>query len=362
MRIALVYDRVNHQWGGAERVLEALHEIWPQAPLYTSVYHPAGAPWAKKIQVMTSFLQKIPLARRHHELFPWLMPLAFESFKFDNYDVVISVTSEFAKGIITKPETLHLCYCLTPTRYLWSHYDDYFPPSLLRLASWPVVKYLRQWDRIAAQRPDEYFAISQTVQKRIKKYYGRESEVVYPGINVQKFKSLKVQNSNYFLVVSRLVESKRVDLVIQAFNKLGWGLKIIGTGRQEKRLKRMAGPTVEFLGQLTDRELISYYQNCRALIAAQEEDFGLAILEVQAAGKPVIAYQGGGVTETAMAAKTGVFFQEQTVEALIKSLKKFPSLKFKESDCQRQAAKFRLEIFKKKFKDLVENQWRKHVG
>ncbi len=179
MRIALVYDRIN-KFGGAERVLLALHEIWPDAPLFTSVYHPQRASWADGFKVIPSFLNKLPLARSRHEILPWLMPLAFESFEFDEFDVVISITSEFAKGIITKPHTFHLCYCLTPTRYLWSGYEDYFQNRAFKFFSQPVVSYLRTWDKIASQRPDEYLAISQEVKKRIKKYYDRDSAVIYP--------------------------------------------------------------------------------------------------------------------------------------------------------------------------------------
>src|ERR1035437_3756793 len=179
MKVALVYDRVN-KWGGAERVLLALHKIFPEAPLFTSVYNAESAAWAKVFDVRTSFLQNFPKAKTAHELYAVLMPLAFESFNFDNFDLVISVTSEAAKGIITKPSTLHICYCLTPTRYLWSGYNDYFKSSIFKLISKPLVSYLRFWDKIAAKRPDEYIAISIEVKNRIKKYYKRDSEVVYP--------------------------------------------------------------------------------------------------------------------------------------------------------------------------------------
>jgi len=186
MKVALVYDRVN-RWGGAERVLLSLKEIFPESPLFTSIYNPASAPWAKNFKVIPSFLQKIPLVRNHHELIPYLMPLSFESLDFDSYDVVVSVTSEFSKGILTKPKTLHLCYCLTPTRYLWSGYEEYFDKNWQRKLTKPLVEYLRKWDIIAAKRVDCYLAISKTVAERIKRYYGRESEVVYPPVDVEKF-------------------------------------------------------------------------------------------------------------------------------------------------------------------------------
>jgi len=355
MKIALVYDRVN-KWGGAERVLLALHQIWPQAPLYTAVYHPSAASWAKDFQIIPSFLNKFPLASSHHEIYPWLMPFAFESFNFDEFDVVISITSEFAKGIITKPETLHLCYCLTPTRYLWSGCKDYPIKFWMK----PILARLRLWDQLASQRPDLYLAISKTVKKRIKKYYQRESEVIYPGIEIEKFSDSNyssVDGSGYFLIVSRLVSYKHIEIAVEAFNQLGWPLKIIGRGRQENDLKKRARSNIEFLGGLTDKELIGYYQNCRAVIMPQEEDFGLVALEAQAAGKPVIAFARGGAAETVINGKTGLFFKEQTAESLIKALKKFKRLNFNPDTCRRQAEQFDVKIFQKKFKNYVEKTY-----
>lgn len=357
MKVALVYDRVN-KWGGAERILEALHQIWPQAPLYTAVYNPKTAPWAKKFKVIPSFLNRFPLAKKKHESFPFLMPLAFESFDFNDYDLVISVTSEAAKGIITKPETFHLCYCLTPTRYLWSGYDDYFQNKVFRFLTKPLVTYLRSWDKIAGQRPDVYLAISQNVRKRIKKYYGREAEIIYPPVDIKKW-SLKEKNelSDYFLVVSRLVNYKKVGLVVEVFNQLDLPLKIVGTGSQLKKLKKMAKKNIEFLGELTDKELLGYYQKSQAVIFPQEEDFGLVPLEAQASGRPVIAYRKGGALETVKEGRTGFFFASQTPRALIKVVKRFKSNDFNSQVCRKNAEKFSLEKFKKEFKKFVEKQW-----
>ena len=354
MRIALVYDRVN-KIGGAERVLETLHEIYPEAPLYTAVYNSKTAPWAKKFNVIPSFLQKFPLVKSRHEVFPYLMPIAFESFNFDEYDVVISVASEAAKGILTKPHTLHLCYCLTPTRYLWSGYEDYFRKPLFRFFSSPLVAYLRRWDKIAAQRPDVYLAISENVKKRIKKYYHRDSEILYPPLDTAKWKAVdgRQKTESYFLVVSRLVSYKKVGMVVEAFNQLGLPLKIIGKGIQETILKRKAKENIEFLGQLTDRELLGYYQKSQAVIFPQEEDFGLVPLEAQACGKPVIAFRGGGALETIIEGKTGEFFSPQTSKALIKVVKNFKPKKYSAKDCRQQAEKFGKEVFKKRFKEFV---------
>src|SRR5258708_777508 len=212
MKVALVYDRIN-KWGGAERILLALHEIFPEAPLYTSVYNSELAPWASIFTIKTSFLQKFPKASSHHEMLATLMPVAFESFSFDEYDLVISITSEAAKGIITKTTTKHICICLTPTRYLWSGYNTYFSKSVFKNISKPIVHYLKKWDRVAAQRPDAYIAISQEVQKRIKKYYGRDSVIIYPPLTIESKGKKNPENQkqitdNYFLVVSRLVPYK----------------------------------------------------------------------------------------------------------------------------------------------------------
>lgn len=362
--MALVYDRVN-KWGGAERVLLSLHEIFPEAPLYTAVYSPKTASWSKVFKVVPSFLNKFPLAKTHHEFYPWLTPLAFESFDFSKYEVVISVTSEAAKGIITGPKTLHICYCLTPTRYLWSGYKIYFKNKIGRLVSGWLVNYLRKWDKVAAQRPDYFLAISQVVKERIKKYYRKEAEVIYPPVDTDKFKmpirqtANKFQkNSRFFLVVSRLVAYKKIEIAVEAFNKLGLPLKIIGTGKEMGRLKRKAGKNIEFLGELTDKELISYYQKCLAVVFPQEEDFGLVPLEAQACGKPVIAFREGGALETIIDGKTGLFFWPQTPEALMKVVKKFMKMDFNPLICRKNALKFNKETFKKKFKKMVEEKWR----
>lgn len=357
MKVVLVYDRVN-KWGGAERVLLALRELFPKAPLYTSVYSPKHAGWAKRFVVKTSFLQHIPYASVSHESFALFMPIAFEQFSFDEYDLVISVTSEAAKGIITKPQTKHICYCLTPTRYLWSGYDEYFPSETLRFLSKPAVSYLRTWDSMAASRPDMYVAISKEVQGRIKKYYGRDSEVVYPPVDLSiKYKvlSIKYREEGYFLVVSRLVPYKRVDLAIEACNRLQVSLKIVGTGSDEKRLKRLAGPTVEFLGNLTDSELVTYYKNCKALLFPGREDFGITIVEAAGFGKPVIAFGEGGAKETIVEGKTGSFFYSQTPEALLRKIRRFNADMINAKDCMVQAEKFNKEQFKRGFLTIVSN-------
>ncbi len=360
LRVALVYDRVN-KWGGAERVLLALHELFPDAPLYTSVYDKKKAPWANIFDIKTSFLQNLPFAATNHELLASLMPLAFESFSFDEYELVISLTSEAAKGIITKPGTIHICYCLTPTRYLWSGYDEYFKNKDLKFLSQPLINSLRKWDLAASMRPDVFIAISEEVKRRINKYYGRKSELVYPPVTLsekaQRRKSVKEQNG-YFLVVSRLskfTQYKRVDLAIDACNKLRLPLKIVGNGNYREELERLAGPTIEFLGSVNDQDLINYYKNCKALIFPGNEDLGLVMIEAQSYGKPVIAFRKGGAEEIVIEGKTGLFFDEQTKVSIINALQKFETTKFNPKACIKNAERFSIAKFKQNFLSVVNN-------
>jgi glycosyltransferase involved in cell wall biosynthesis len=362
MKVALVYDRIN-KWGGAERVLLALHEIFPEAPLYTSVYNAALAPWAKKFKITTSFLQNFPSASAHHEMLATLMPVAFESFSFDDYDLVISITSEAAKGILTKAHTKHICICLTPTRYLWSGYDTYFSHKGFKEVAKPIVSYLRKWDKIAAQRPDAYVAISKEVQKRIKKYYGKDSFVIYPPLTLASKITDHTSNEGFFLVVSRLVPYKRVDIAIKACSQLGIPLKIVGSGSEEKYLRSIAGATVEFYKSLTDAELTTYYKKCSALLFPGIEDFGLTIIEAQSFGKPVVAYKAGGAIETVIAGKTGEFFSPQTAEALADTLQKLVEKGILETysfpynqAAQKNAKRFTEKAFKKNLLNFIKTQ------
>ncbi len=361
MKVALVYDRIN-KWGGAERVLLALHKLFPKAPVFTSVYFPKNAKWADDMEVKTSFLQKYPHAVSHHELYPFLMPMAFEQFSFAGYDLVISLTSEAAKGIITQPGTRHISYCLTPTRYLWSGYKEYFKEPALKIAASPVVSYLRKWDKVAAKRPDIFVAISKEVQGRIKKYYSRDSVVVYPPVSIQgsgnrdQRLGKKGEGKPYFLIVSRLskfTKYKRIDLAIQACNELKLPLKIIGEGSWKKELQQMAGPTVEFLNDVDDNTLSQFYQNCRALLFPALEDFGLTVVEAQAFGKPVIAFRGGGAMETIIEGRTGIFFDKQTKESIKQALKMFDTITFDPESSKKNAQKFSEKNFSRSFLKLV---------
>lgn len=366
----MVYDKLNTRYGGAEKVLLALHEIWPEAPLFTSYWDKKTADWALIFDVRTSFLQSLwEKTRLGYGKFVWLVPLAFENFDFYKFEVVISVSAEFAKSIITQPTTLHLCYCLTPPRWLWT--ERFKNRRVKELVVSPLLTYARVYDQTAAQRVDEFVAISEAVEKRIRKVYKRRAEVIYPPVDIsQKLEifarsgsssHVKIQNGDdkdYFLLVSRLVGHKRVDLAIEVFNQLGLTLKIIGVGPEEKKLKKMAKANIEFLGELTSDELASYYQNCRVLVMPQEEDFGTAAIEAQSFGRPVIAFGRGGADETVKDGESGVKFPKQTVDSLLAAIRRFRKLEkegmFEGEKIARWARSFRKEKFKKEFRQLVE--------
>jgi len=361
MNVALVYDRVN-KIGGAERILSVLHELFPEAPLYTSVYDPGKAPWAQSFDVRTTFLQYIPFAKNHHEWFAWATPFAFNTLSFDGYDMVISITSAEAKGIITKPGTMHLCYCLTPTRYLWSAESFYkkwtgfgvfHVPA--RAAFQLLLPTLKCWDRIASFRPDAYVAISESVKTRIRSYYGRHAtHVIYPPVNTDTFVP-SFRRGKYFLTVTRLVPYKRVDIIIDACNQLRERLIVIGSGTELSKLKKRAGPTVQIIPEyLTDKELLGYYQDCRAFLYAAEEEFGIVVAEAQSCGKPVIAYKGGGVGEIVIPGTTGILYNEQSSGALTRAMGLFKRMGFRQSAIRKNALRFSTSRFKREFLDMLK--------
>jgi len=360
MRVALVHDYLN-QYGGAERVLEAFCEIWPDAPIYTLVYdrQKTGRAFEGR-RIKTSFLQKIPFVKSHHRPFLMLMPLAIESFDLAKYDVVISDSASFAKGVITRPNTLHICYCHTPTRYLWDDSHKYIRefgyPGFVKKIIPLFMNYLRIWDEAAASRPDKFIANSQCVKERIKKYYGQNSEVINPPVKTDIF-YVADRTENYFLAAGRFLSYKRFDLIISAFNRLGWPLKIIGSGPELKRLKNIAGQNIEFLGQVPDSKIRDFYANCQAFIFPQEEDFGIVAAEAMASGRPVVAYSAGGALEIVKDGETGILFGEQSVDSLIGALKRFKETKFDSRLIRQHALGFDKEIFKGKIKEFVEKSW-----
>jgi len=370
LNVAIVYDRVN-KIGGAERVLIALHDIWKDAPLYTAVYDKKRAVWANVFSVHPTFIQHIPLARNHHEWFAWLTPMAFETFSFDAYDVVISVTSAEAKNILTKPRTLHVCYCLTPTRYLWSGSKDYQDNPDIGLPNWISAlglrfwkRRLQSWDRIAGARPDRYLAISNLVAARIRQYYGRNVEkVIYPPVETRMFskQTPPVSTENYFLVVSRLVGYKKMDIIIDACNTIGAPLVIVGDGNQKLRLAQMAKNNITFRSHVSDQELVHIYRGCKALISMAEEDFGISAVEAQAAGKPVISYRKSGIAEIVVEGKTGLLVLEQSTKSLVDALKTFDPRWYDSVLCQSNAERFSADRFKREMKVTIEQLYNTYI-
>lgn len=360
MRIAFVHEYLN-QFGGAERMLLALCAMFPDAPIYTLFYdkNATGGVFEGR-DIRTSFLQNLPFVKKYHRGFPLLMPLAIEQFDFSNFDVVVSISASFAKGIITKPYTKHICICLTPPRFLWddSHkfVEEFGYPKLIRNILPPFISYLRVWDREASYRVDEFWAISEFIKERIRKYYSKDSEVIYPPVSVSKF-HISNEPGGYFLMTGRLVAYKRFDLGVKAFAKLGLPLKIVGIGSELKKLRYCAtalrAKNIEFLGLVSDTQLAELYSKAKALVFPQEEDFGIVPLEAMASGRPVIAFRSGGAVETIVEGKTGVFFDEQTVESLAYAVKSFDAIKLDPNDCRNQAEKFDVGVFKQNVIDKL---------
>src|SRR3989338_9412478 len=361
-RIAFFYDKIT-KFGGAERILTSLSSIWPDAPIFTTVYNKKNTPWTSTLKIIPSYVQTLPFASAHPSCYSFLSPLSSESLSFDEYNIVISITSSYGKRIVTKPGTLHICYCLTPTRYLWSGFEIYvdkpgfsYVNPLARTALRMVIPSQRRNDFIYAQRPDSYIAISQTVSQRIRKYYKRESSVVYPPVNTQQFSvAPKSGKEDYFLIVSRLVPYKRIDYAIDACNILKKKLIIIGDGIDRRHLMLRAGPTIQFLtNRLTDEQLAWYYQNSLCLIFPGEEDFGITAVEAQSCGKPVLGLKKGGLEETVIPGVTGEMYESAHVRDLAVQLKRFNPAKYSSENCRGSAARFAETIFKSRIRQTVE--------
>jgi glycosyltransferase involved in cell wall biosynthesis len=360
LRVAIVHDWLNQQ-GGAEVVLEALKEVYPEAPIFTSIYSPDLMPDRYRTwDIRTSFMSRVPLIPKHPRLFLPLYPLAFQSFDLHLYDVVISISSAFSHGVITPAGSTHICYCLTPARFLWDYhrYSQRERIGALARAVLPtVLAWLRQRDQQSARRVNHFISISKTVQARVRNIYERDSEVLYPPVKARSI-PLGGNQDDFFLIISRLVPYKRIDVAIEAFNELNKPLWIVGTGRDESRLHSLANANVRFLGRLSTLETWDLMGRCQALIFPGEEDFGIVPLEVQAAGRPVIALAAGGALETVVDGKTGAFFQEQTPEALADAIRAFPDDGFDPDAIRRHALKFDQEVFQSRFRKMVERKSR----
>ena len=364
MKIAIVHDFLN-QFGGAERVVEALHEIYPHAPIYTSIYDEKRMPKSfHSMDIRVSFMQKLPFVFKLYRAYVLLYPLAFSRFDLSGYDVILSSSSSFAKGIKKREGQLHICYCHNPMRFVWRYQDYIKGEAIPKFIKWllPYLLYpVRQWDLKTAESVDYFIANSRNVAQRINQIYERESDIINPPVETKIFKPSAVDRE-YFLVLSRLNPYKRVDIAVRAFNKLGLPLKIIGMGPDQWKLRQLAVPNIEFIGKRLDRELGKYLAECRALIFPGEEDFGIVPLEAMASGRPVIAYEAGGALETVVEGETGLFFKPQTPEALMLAVRKFTKKKFDKENIRRQAEKFDKEIFKSKVKEFIEEKWREKAN
>lgn len=346
MRVAIVHDDLV-QWGGAERVLTGLLEIYPEAEVFTSVYDNQNRQISAVLgsrKITTSFLQKIPGWRKLYKLLLPFYPLAFEQFDFSGFDLVISHTTRFAKSIITKPQTKHICYCHTPPRFLW-HFSGEKNYGLGEI----LMTKLRIYDQVTARRVDSFIAGSLNARKRIKKVYRADSKVVYPYVDLDRFKEVESFDGGYFLVISRSSKYKRIDLAIEACSNLGVPIKIVGVFGGFREIRG-----VEFLGNLSDQEVVQVLAGCKSLIIPGIEDFGLTSLEAQALGKPVIAFAEGGALETVIPGKTGILFLKQTTEDLQQAISKLNSGKINPADCIENAKKFSKENFINNFMQTVD--------
>lgn len=360
-KIAIVCDWLTNQ-GGAEKVILGLHELFPNAPIYTSLFNPAKLSAFSNADVRTSFLQKIPYFNRRHQYLLSFMPRAFESFDLSAYDIVISSSHSCAKGVILKPGTIHISYCHSPMRYAWDNYQKYIQEyavagMIKRMASM-FIHQIRLWDRISADRVDFFVANSEYIARRIQKFYRRRSQVIYPFIEPGQFYSGK--KGPYFLAVGRLTSYKKFDLLVEAFNKNGLPLKIAGTGSMEKKLRKIAKSNIEFLGFTPQVELLKLYSEAKALLFPQCEDFGIIPLEAMASGCPVIAYGRGGALETVVDRQTGLLFPEQTADSLNQAVREFENIKFDTDKIIAHSRLFSKTHFFEKFIKTLENDWKEY--
>lgn len=353
--VALVYD-----WllcgGGGERTLEAVHELFP-APIYTLLKEKrwvARSPFSEA-RISTSFVQTLPLAYSHYRYYLPLFPMAIEQFDLSAHDVIISLSHCVAKGAVVHPHQLHICYCFTPMRYIWGLSNLYLRemnPITRTIAKWQF-RRLRRWDTESLGRVDHFVAISSAVAERIHKFYGKRAEVIYPPVDVKNI-ALREKKESFYLTVSRMVPYKKIDLIVEAFSHMkDKKLVVIGDGPEMPRIKRLAGKNVELLGSVPDNIVRDLLQRARGFIFAAEEDFGIVVVEAQAAGTPVIAFAKGGALETVLDGQTGIFFEKQTIDCLISAIGRFERLSFDPLLLRNHAHAFSKERFQEQFRSFV---------
>jgi glycosyltransferase involved in cell wall biosynthesis len=355
-RVAIVHDWLN-QLGGAEAVLETLVAMFPGSPVFTTLYWRAGMPpHYRDWDIRCTWLDRAPGIYRHHQVYLPLYPLAVRSMDVRGYPVVISNKSGFCHGVRTTRDQVHIDYCLTPTRYVWD-YAGYVQREGLgtaaRLALWPVIRWLRRWDRRAADGVDHFVAISAEVRARIRRFYGRDAHIIHPPVHTERYRPSGEAPGDYYLVVSRLIPYKRIDLAVQACGALRRRLVVVGDGRDRAALERLAGPTVQFTGRLPDAEVAALMAGCRAFLFPGCEDFGIAPVEAQAAGRPVIAFGGGGALDTVVDGETGVLFPEQSVEALIAAIQRLEARDWDAARIHRHAQQFSVARFERELRAFI---------
>lgn len=361
MKLALVHDWLN-QIGGAEDVLDVLNRQFPAAPIYTSIYDPAAMPaHYRQWDIRTLWIDRLPGIHQHHQRYLPFYPLAWQGLNLTGYDVVLSNKSGFCHGFRTGSETLHICYCLAPTRYVWQ-LESYIAREglgqVVEIALRPLVGLLKRWDYAAAQRAHHFIAISTEIQARIRHYYDRDSTLIYPPVDTARFQPVPSHEvGDYFLVVSRLAPYKRIDLAVQAATRLNLPLKVGGAGRDLERLRALAGPTVEFLGRVPDDALPGLMARCKAFLFPGLEDFGITPVQAAAAGRPVIAYGGGGALDTVLPGVTGEHFSEQTVESLMAVMARFDAARYDPTCCREHALQFDTEVFTRKLSTFIDAAW-----
>lgn len=360
LKVALVHDWLVGR-GGGERVLYDIHTLFPDAPIYTLVYDQDKAPeWCKECDIRTTYIQKWPGAKSHHKLLLSFMPKAWEALDLTEYDLVISCCASCCKGVITRPDALHVCYSFSPTRYVWDLYYDYLENTnaIKCFFMKRMIHKVRLWDFQAAQRVDHFAADSNFVGSRIKKYYRRDFTTIYPGTRINEYPITEMPD-DYYLVVARFVRYKRVDLAIEACNQLKKKLVVIGSGgEEEERLKKLAGDTVEFLGRVSDEEMERYYSRAKAFLFPGIEDYGITPVEAMSAGVPVLAFGKGGALETVQDGKTGLYFHDQTVSGLVHCIEEFErnGVAYSRQQIHDYSLNFSDEIFKGNFTNFLKDK------
>jgi len=355
-RVAIVHDYLN-QWGGAERVLEEMHTLWPDAPIFVSIYDRERMPAAYRAwDIRTTFMQRLPGILRNHQPYLPVYPLAFSRLDLRGYDLIVSSSSAFAKNISPPAGAAHICYCHSPMRFAWNA-ADYARRErlggLTKRALDPFLRGLRRWDARGTRRVDHLIANSAVVAERIKRFYGRDAAIIHPPVRTE-IPAATGEAGDFYLIVTRLVPYKRLDIVIEAFNRLGTPLRIAGVGRDRAALEAMAGPQITFLGGISDAEKDRLYGECRATIFPAEDDFGIAQVEAQAAGRPVIAFRAGGAIETVVDGVTGIFFDAQTPDALIAAVACREAMTFDPATIRAHARTFDAAVFRQRLAEFVE--------